>query len=60
MVQYTVHPLTKLSQFSAWRCAIELPPSVFHDDFFPIVIFGVGMANQNFIDGQFGVAGVDS
>ena len=39
---------------------IELPTGVFHDDFFPIVILGVGMAGKDFIDGQLGVSGVDS
>ena len=38
---------------------IELPTGVFHDDFFPIIIFWVGMAGKDFIDGQLGVAGVD-
>ena len=38
---------------------IELPTGVFQNDFFPILIFWVGMAGKDFIDSQLGVAGVD-
>ena len=38
---------------------IDLPTGVFHNDFFPILIFWVGMAGKDFIDSQLGVAGVD-
>ena len=38
---------------------IELPTGAFHNDLFPIVLFWVGMAGKDFIDGQLGVAGVD-